>query len=72
MTTCILLWRDRDRYDESDGKQGQTNCWVVDIVIDHVMPYLQYSSLASKERMEAAALQSGMSAKDIAEIPLAE
>ena len=52
------IWR--DRYDKSDGKQGQTNSWGVDIVIDHVMPYLQYSSSASKERMEAAGLQSGM------------
>ena len=45
---------------ESDRKQGQTNSWGVDIVIDHDMPYLQYSnsSSASKERMEAAALQS--------------
>ena len=44
---------------ESDRKQGQTNSWGVDIVIDHDMPYLQYSnsSSASKERMEAAGLQ---------------
>ena len=58
----ILPWWGRDTWSwyESDRKQGQTNSWGVDIVIDHDMPYLQYSnsSSASKERMEAAALQS--------------
>ena len=61
---------------ESDRKQGQTNSWGVDIVVDHDMPYLQYSNSSSASKVKdgsscVAVLNVG---KDIAEIeiPLAE